>query len=68
MSDGSKVEVDAPKRRGRPKGSGGPRLSAEEKGEVTTIRVAGAERRAKLRRLGREWLEQAIDRAREPKP
>lgn len=68
MSDESSVKVDAPKRRGRTKGSIRPRLSAEEKGEVISIRVAGTERRAKLRRLGREWLEQAIDRAREPKP
>lgn len=30
------------------------------------MRVSGAERRAKLRRLGREWLERAIDQAAEP--
>ena len=34
--------------------------------EVVTTRMEGAERRAKFRRLGREWLEAAVDRAKEP--
>lgn len=55
-----------PKRRGRPPGTGGPRLEPEERAEVVSVRVAGAERRAKLRRLGRDWLERAIDAAEEP--
>jgi hypothetical protein len=30
---------------------------------VVTMRISRAARRAKLKRLGREWLERAIDRA-----
>jgi hypothetical protein len=51
-----------PKRRGRP-----PLPPEQRKDtEVMTVRVEGAERRAKFRRLGRDWLERAIDRAKEP--
>ena len=55
-----------PKRRGRKPGPQGARLEPDKKGEVISMRVAGEERRAKLRRLGRDWLEGAIDRAKEP--
>lgn len=55
------VAPEQPKRRGRP-----PRLDPADRAEVITMRVSGAERRAKLRRLGRAWLERAIDEATEP--
>lgn len=51
---------DGPKRLGRPP------LQPEQRKDVliVSMRIEGAERRAKLRQLGREWLERAIDRAR----
>ena len=53
--------IEQPKRRGRP-----PRLDPADRGQVVSLRVSGAERRDKLKRLGREWLERAIDEAPEP--
>lgn len=54
-----------PKRRGRPPGSGGPRLAPEDATKPRSVRLNDA-RWDKLQRLGRSWLEGAIDRAREP--
>lgn len=52
-----------PKRpRGRPPGTGGPRLAPEDMTKVRSVRL-NDERWEKLKKLGREWLEQAIDRA-----
>lgn len=34
--------------------------------QVVTVRMEGADRRAKFRRLGREWLERAVDEAVDP--
>jgi len=51
-----------PKRRGRPPGTGGPRLAPEDATKPRSVRLDDA-RWAKLKGLGREWLERAIDRA-----
>lgn len=56
---------ESPKRRGRPPGSGGPRLAPENVTKPRSVRLNEA-RWEKLQRLGRAWLEGAIDRAREP--
>lgn len=56
---------EQPKRRGRPPGSGGPRLAPEDATKPRSVRLNDA-RWAKLKRLGSDWLEGAIDRAREP--
>lgn len=47
------------KRRGRPE------LPEDERRDVkiVSMRIEGAERRAKLKRLGRAWVERQIDRA-----
>ena len=58
-------EQTSPKRRGRPPGSGGPRLAPEDATKPRSVRLNEA-RWEKLQRLGRDWLEVAIDRAREP--
>lgn len=50
------------KRMGRPPGSGAP---PEQQRNPRSVRLNDA-RWAKLQRLGAEWLESAIDRAREP--
>jgi hypothetical protein len=59
------TEPEQPKRRGRPPGTVGPRLSPEDSTEPRSVRL-NDERWAKLRRLGRDWLEGVIDRAKEP--
>jgi hypothetical protein len=53
--------TDAKKRMGRPPGSGAP---PEEQRRPRSVRLNDA-RWAKLQRLGGEWLENAIDKARE---
>ncbi|MBB3193915.1 hypothetical protein FHS28_001300 [Roseateles terrae] len=53
--------IEQRKRRGRP-----ARLDPDYRGQLVSLRVSGAERRAKLKRPGREWLQQAIDAAKEP--
>lgn len=58
---------NTPKRRGRPPGSSGPRLSPENATQPRSMRLNDA-RWAKLQRLGRDWLERAIDDAQEPTP
>lgn len=50
-----------PKRRGRPPGSG---LPPAERTKPRSVRLDEA-RWSKLKRLGTDWLERAIDRARE---
>lgn len=56
----------APRARlGRPIGSGGPRLAPHEATKPRSVRLNDV-RWAKLQRLGRAWLEQAVDQAREP--
>ncbi len=56
-------ETAEPKRpRGRPRVTDETRKDVE----VVTMRVEGAERRAKFRALGREWLQAAIDKAKLP--
>lgn len=57
------MSIEETKRRGRPLGTGAP---PEEQRKVCTVRLNAA-RRAKLKRLGSEWLENAIDKAPEPK-
>lgn len=58
--------MTAPTKRkpGRPLGS---TIPADQRKDVlvVAVRIEGAERRAKFRRLGRQWLEAAIDRAKE---
>lgn len=54
-----------PKRRGRPLGSSGPRLAPEDATKPRSVRLNEA-RWEKLQRLGRDWLEGAIDCAQEP--
>lgn len=54
-----------PKRRGRPPGSTGPRLSPEDATQPRSMRLNDA-RWEKLQRLGRDWLEREIDLARDP--
>ena len=49
------------RRRGR------PALPPDEKGVGNTIRLTPS-RWAKLRRLGTDWLNKAIDKAKEPTP
>lgn len=56
---------EQPKRRGRPPGSGGPRLAPEDATKPRSVRLNG-ERWEKLKRLGSDWLAGAIDRAKEP--
>lgn len=56
---------EQPKRRGRPPGSSGPRLAPEDATKPRSVRLNEA-RWEKIQRLGRDWLEAAIDRAREP--
>ncbi len=48
-----------------PKRIGRPPLPADQRRDVkiVSVRVEGAERREKLKRLGRAWLERAIDEA-----
>lgn len=55
------MSADQPNRGGRPP------LPPEQRNTTParTVRL-NDERWAKLRRLGREWLERAIDRAKEP--
>lgn len=59
------AEQAAPRRPGRPVGSGGPRLSPEDATRPRSMRLNDA-RWAKLQSLGREWLEKAIDSAKMP--
>ena len=55
----------APKRKpGRPLGSTIPADQRKDV-QIVAVRIEGADRRAKFRRLGRQWLEAAIDRAKE---
>lgn len=49
-----------PKPRGRPPGKGEPRLTPEEVTKPRSVRLNDV-RWAKLQRLGRRWLERAID-------
>ena len=55
---------EQPKRRGRPPGSGGPRLAPEDATKPRSVRLTDA-RWEKLKRLGSDWLGAAIDRAKE---
>lgn len=55
-----------PKRRGRPLGySPGPRLPPEDKTKPRSVRLNDS-RWEKLKQLGTDWLEEAIDRADAP--
>lgn len=55
-------QAASPRRRGRPEGSGGPRLSPDEATKPRSMRLNDT-RWARLQALGREWLERQIDRA-----
>lgn len=59
------ISGEAPKRRGRPPGPGVPRLAPQDATKPRSVRLNKA-RWEKLQRLGRGWLEAAIDRAQEP--
>jgi hypothetical protein len=54
-----------PKRMGRPPGSGGPILAPEDATKPRSVRLNDS-RWAKYKRLGRDWLERAIDGAMDP--
>lgn len=57
---------EQPKRgRGRPPGTGGPRLAPEDATKPRSVRL-NDERWEKLKRLGSDWLAGAIDLAEEP--
>lgn len=53
---------EQPKRRGRPPGTGGPRLAPEDATKPRSVRLTDA-RWEKLKRLGSDWLAQKIDSA-----
>lgn len=56
---------EQPKRRGRPPGTGGPRLAPEDSTKPRSVRLTAA-RWEKLKRLGSDWLAHKIDQAQEP--
>lgn len=56
---------EQPKRRGRPPGTGGPRLAPEDATKPRSVRLTDA-RWEKLKRLGSDWLAHKIDQAQEP--
>lgn len=58
-----KPTIEAARAKGKPKQAGGrPPMSDEERPKVRSIRLNAA-RWAKLRRMGRAWLEATIDAA-----
>lgn len=59
------TDQPTPKRRGRPPGTGGPRLAPEDATKPRSVRLNDA-RWEKLKRLGRDWFERTIDRAKLP--
>ena|SRR6218665_3868034 len=63
--DGETLHHTYSRTRGRPPGASGPRLAPEDATKPRSVRLNEA-RWEKLQRLGRGWLEAAIDRAEEP--